>query len=96
MFNIGISSVKVRLNTLGSTLALLNIGQSSDAVAASISSFTLSLASKNPILSLNSTIMIEKFSWEEEVIFSILFKDFNLSSRGSVISFSTSSDVLPG
>ena len=45
---------------------------------------------------LNSMMINEKFSWEVDVIFSILFKDFNLSSIGSVINFSRSSAVFPG
>ena len=96
MFKIGISSVKVRLNTFGSTFTLLNLGQSSLARAFSISSFTLSFDSKKPISSSNSIIIMEKFSCEEDSIFIILLIDFNLSSSGSVISFSTSSDVFPG
>ncbi|CAI8266299.1 MAG: Uncharacterised protein [Flavobacteriaceae bacterium] len=62
MFNIGISSVKVILKTLGSTLTLLYIGQSSLATAVSTSSLTFSLASVNPIPSSNSRIINEKFS----------------------------------
>ena len=41
-------------------------------------------------------VIREKFSCEVEEIFSILFIDFSLSSNGSVISFSKSSDVFPG
>ena len=84
------------LNTLGSTFTLLYIGQSSLATADSTSSFTLSLASVYPIPSSNSIIINEKFSLEEDFISRILFTDLSLSSRGSVISFSTSSAVLPG
>ena len=83
--------------TIGfSNITLLNLGQSSLARAFSISSFTLSFDSKKPISSSNSIIIMEKFSCEEDSIFIILLIDFNLSSSGSVISFSTSSDVFPG
>ena len=59
MFRIGISSDILKSKTLGSTLAPLNVGQSSPEDSESISSLTFCLAASTVIFSSNSTTTIE-------------------------------------
>ena len=96
IFNIGISSDILKANTLGSTLAPLNIGQSSPDISVSISSFTFCLANSTSIFSSNSITIEETSSCDVELILTTLLNVFNLSSKGVVINFSISSAVLPG
>ena len=55
----GISSDILKLNTFGSTLAPLNVGQSSLDVSVSISSLIFCFACSTEMFSSNSTITIE-------------------------------------
>ena len=96
MLRIGITSEKLISKTLGSTLASLNVGQSSFEVSVSTSSFTFCLAASTVISSSNSTIIIEKSSCDVEVISITLLTVLSFSSKGSVINFSMSSAVFPG
>ena len=96
MFRIGISSDKLNSNAVGSTLALLKVGQSALEVTASILSFTFIFALSFVMFSSNSTVIRDTFSKEVEVIFTRLETPFNSSSKGSVIRRSMSSAVFPG
>ena len=81
---------------LGSTFALLYIGQSALTITLSTKSLVLCLASSVVTSSSNSILITEIPSLELEVISLRSLTPLNSSSRGSVISFSISSAVLPG
>ena len=92
----GWSSEKSNSKMLGSTLALLNTGQSGPPVIPSTKSFTFCLASSMVMFSSNSTSITEKSSEEVERISTIFGTPFKTSSKGSVIIRSISSAVFPG
>ena len=96
ILRIGINSEKSISKTLGSTLALLKVGQSAPDVTPSTRSLVFCLARSIPMDSSNSTVMTEKSSEEVEVISTKLGTPFTASSSGSVMSRSMSSAVLPG
>ena len=96
MLRIGISSERLNSKAVGSTLALLKVGQSALEVTASILSFTLSLALSLLMFSSNSTVISEKFSKEVDSIPTRLGTPLSSSSKGSVINRSMSSAVFPG
>ena len=96
MLRIGTSSDKLNSKAVGSTLALLKVGQSALEVTASILSFTFIFAFSLVMFSSNSTVIKEKFSREVDVIFTKFGTPFSSSSRGSVMSRSISSAVFPG
>ena len=81
---------------LGSTFALLYIGQSALTIILSTKSLVLCLASSVVTSSSNSIFITEIPSLELEVISLRSLTPLNSSSRGSVINFSISSAVLPG
>ena len=81
---------------LGSIFALLYIGQSALTITLSTKSLVLCLASSVVISSSNSIFITEIPSLELDFISFKSLTPRNSSSRGSVISFSISSAVLPG
>ena len=96
MFKTGNLSAISNSKILGSTLALLNVGQSSPTVTLSTKSFTLCLARAVGISSSNSMLIIEIPSLEVDSISIKPITPFISCSRGSVISFSISSALFPG
>ena len=92
----GISSDRLNSKTVGSTFALLKVGQSALAVTPSILSLTFILALSFVMFSSNSTVMRDTFSKEVDSIPTKLGTPLSSSSKGSVINRSMSSAVLPG
>jgi len=91
-----LNSEKSNSKILGSTLALLNTGQSGPAVIPSTKSLTFCLASSMVIFSSNSISITEKSSEEVERISTKFGTPFKASSNGSVMDLSISSAVFPG
>ena len=96
MLRMGISSDRLNSKAVGSTFALLKVGQSALEVTASILSCTFSFALSLLMFSSNSTVMSEKFSNEVDSIPTRLGTPLSSSSKGSVMSRSISSAVFPG